>query len=146
MGNYYEDSEQIGNELFTKWAKEVNIFSEMKRQPLLSRVDWICQSIKGSTINYELKVRNTLEYDTIFIEPQKYNYLIKQWNENRVIPWYINLCGDKVLLFDLRYVKPCRITNVRIWSHPDQAYKWVDRFELETNKALKFINGEQQKK
>ena len=56
MGNYYEDSEQIGNELFTKWAKEVNIFSEMKRQPLLSRVDWICQSIKGSTINCELKV------------------------------------------------------------------------------------------
>lgn len=146
MGNYYEESECIGNELFTKWAKEVNIFSEMKRQPLLSRVDWVCYSMKGSIINCELKVRNTLEYSTIFIEPQKYNYLIKQWKDNKIIPWYINLCGDKVLLFDLRYVKPCKITNVRIWSHPDQNYKLVDRYELETNKALKFINGKQQKK
>ena len=146
MGNYYEESEQIGNELFTKWANEVNVFSEMKRQPLLSKVDWICKSKKGNLVNCELKVRNTLSYQTIFIEPGKYNNLVRLWNEKRIIPWYINLCGDEVLVFDLRYVRPCRITNVRIWSHPDQNYKYVDRFELETNKALKFINGKQIKK
>ena len=146
MGNYYEDSEQIGNELFTKWANEVNVFSEMERQPLLSKVDWICKSKKGNLVNCELKVRNTLSYQTIFIEPGKYNNLVRLWNEKRIIPWYINLCGDEVLVFDLRYVRPCRITNVRIWSHPDQNYKYVDRFELETNKALKFINGKQIKK
>ncbi len=146
MGNYYEESEQIGNELFTKWANEVNVFSEMERQPLLSKVDWICKSKKGNLVNCELKVRNTLSYQTIFIEPGKYNNLVRLWNEKRIIPWYINLCGDEVLVFDLRYVRPCRITNVRIWSHPDQNYKYVDRFELETNKALKFINGKQIKK
>lgn len=146
MGNYYEDSEQIGNELFTKWAEEVNVFSDMERQPLLSKVDWICKSNKGNLVNCELKVRNTLSYQTIFIEPGKYNNLVRLWNEKRIIPWYINLCGDEVLVFDLRYVRPCRITNVRIWSHPDQNYKYVDRFELETNKALKFINGKQIKK
>ena len=146
MGNYYEESEQIGNQLFTKWANEVNVFSEMERQPLLSKVDWICKSKKGNLVNCELKVRNTLSYQTIFIEPGKYNNLVRLWNEKRIIPWYINLCGDEVLVFDLRYVRPCRITNVRIWSHPDQNYKYVDRFELETNKALKFINGKQIKK
>ena len=146
MGNYYEDSEQIGNELFTKWANEVNVFSDMERQPLLSKVDWICKSKKGNLVNCELKVRNTLSYQTIFIEPGKYNNLVRLWNEKRIIPWYINLCDDEVLVFDLRYVRPCRITNVRIWSHPDQNYKYVDRFELETNKALKFINGKQIKK
>ena len=146
MGNYYEESEQIGNELFTKWANEVNVFSEMERQPLLSKVDWICKSKKGNLVNCELKGRNTLSYQTIFIEPGKYNNLVRLWNEKRIIPWYINLCGDEVLVFDLRYVRPCRITNVRIWSHPDQNYKYVDRFELETNKALKFINGKQIKK
>lgn len=146
MGNYYEDSEQIGNELFTKWANEVNVFLDMERQPLLSKVDWICKSKKGNLVNCELKVRNTLSYQTIFIEPGKYNNLVRLWNEKRIIPWYINLCGDEVLVFDLRYVRPCRITNVRIWSHPDQNYKYVDRFELETNKALKFINGKQIKK
>ena len=55
MGNYYEDSEQIGNELFTKWAKEVNIFSEMKRQPLLSRVDWIYQGITLFSFHYLIR-------------------------------------------------------------------------------------------
>lgn len=143
--NYYENCEEVGNKLFLKWANEVKCFTQMDRQDLYSRVDWICKTAKGITVNCELKVRNTLNYPTIFIEIGKYNYLLQKWNEEKIIPFYINLCGDTVLVFDLRRVKPLRQTTVRIWSHPDQTYKTVERYELQTNKAIKFINGKQVK-
>lgn len=143
MGNYYEESEQIGNKLFTKWAKEVNIFSEMKRQPLLSRVDWICYSMKGSIINCELKVRNSLNWPDILIEPDKYNYLVNKWKEQNIIPWYINMCGDLVYIFDLRKCKVIDKGMMRIWSKPDKCYKFVHRFALLTSDAYKFKNGVQ---
>ena len=139
--NYYENCEEIGNQLFLKWAKEVKCFTELTRQDLYSRVDWIGKTIKGNPVNCELKVRNTLDYPTIFIEIGKYNYLLQKWNNEKIIPFYINLCGDTVLVFDLRLVKPIRRTTVRIWSHPDQTYKYVERYELPTNKAFKFIDG-----
>ena len=139
--NYYENCEEIGNQLFLKWAKEVKCFTELTRQDLYSRVDWIGKTIKGNPVNCELKVRNTLDYPTIFIEIDKYNYLLQKWNNEKIIPFYINLCRDTVLVFDLRLVKPIRRTTVRIWSHPDQTYKYVERYELPTNKAFKFIDG-----
>lgn len=141
--NYYENCEEIGNQLFLKWANKVGCFTELTRQDLYSRVDWIGKTIKGNPVNCELKVRNTLDYPTIFIEIGKYNYLLQKWNNEKIIPFYINLCGDTVLVFDLRRVKPIRQTTVRIWSHPDQTYKMVDRYELPTNKAIKFKNGQQ---
>lgn len=139
--NYYQESEEKGNELFTKWAKEVGCFQTMERQDLFSRVDWKCVGKKGTKINCELKVRSTLKYPSIFIEPGKYEYLITQWNENKEVPWFINMCGNEVLVFDLRVVKPTKLTQVQIWSHPDKCYKWVERYELPTNKAFRFIDG-----
>ena len=144
--NYYENCEEIGNQLFLKWAKEVKCFTELTRQDLYSRVDWIGKTIKGHLINCELKVRNTLDYPTIFIEIGKYNYLLQKWNNEKIIPFYINLCGDTVLVFDLRKVKPIKRTTVRIWSKPDKCYKWVERYELPTDKSCKFINGIQIKR
>lgn len=139
--NYYQKCEEIGNQLFTKWAEKVGCFISMERQDLFSRCDWICQSKKGSKVNCELKVRDTLQYPTIFIEPNKYKYLIDKWNIENIIPWYINMCEDTVLVFDLRVVKPIRSTTVKIWSKPDQQYKIVERYELPTDKAFKFKDG-----
>lgn len=141
MGNYYQDCEDICNDLFVKWAEQTKIFKDMVRQPLLSRIDWKCVTIKDNKVNCELKYRSSLAYDTIFIEPGKYEILMKQWQEEKVIPWFINLCGDEVLLFDLRIVKPIGVKEVYILDKAHMNHKWVQRYELPTNKALRFING-----
>ena len=48
----------------------------MERQDLYSRCDWICKTSKGLVVNCELKVRDSLNWPDILIEPGKYNYLI----------------------------------------------------------------------
>lgn len=144
--NYYQECEEVGDQLFTSWAQKVGCFTEMKRQDLYSRCDWICKTKKGTVVNCELKVRDSLNWPTIFIEIKKYEYLIQKWKEENIVPFYINMCGDTVLVFDLRSTKPIKRTTVRIWSKPDQQYKWVERYELPTNEAYKFINGIQIKR
>lgn len=143
--NYYQESEEKGNELFTKWAEAVGCFQTMERQDLFSRVDWKCVGKKGTKINCELKVRSTLKYPDIFIEPSKYEYLMKQWEDNQELPWFINMCEDLVFVFDLRKCDVIDKGQVRIWSHPDQCYKMVHRYALSTKQAFKFKNGVQYK-
>ena len=139
--NYYQECEEIGNQLFLKWAKEVGCFTKLKRQSLYSRVDWIGQTIKGNLVNCELKVRDSLNWNDILIEPGKYNYLIQKWEKEKIIPWYINLCDDLVYVFDLRKCKVIDKGMMRIWSKPDRCYKFVHRFALLTSDAIKFKNG-----
>ena len=141
--NYYENCEEIGNQLFLNWANKVGCFTKLKRQSLYSRVDWIGKTIKGHLVNCELKVRDSLNWNDILIEPGKYNYLIQKWNEENIIPWYINLCDDLVYVFDLRKCKVIDKGQMRIWSKPDKCYKFVHRFALLTSDAIKFKNGKQ---
>ena len=103
--NYFEKCESIGDNLFVDWCNKTKYFSSIERQPLLSRVDWICKDNAGHVINCELKVRNTLKYPDIFIEPGKYVILISLWNDKGIIPLYINFCGNECIAFDLRKCK-----------------------------------------
>ena len=139
--NYYQECEEIGNQLFLKWGKEVGCFTKLKRQSLYSRVDWIGKTIKGNLVNCELQVRDSLNWNDILIEPGKYNYLIQKWEKEKIIPWYINLCDDLVYVFDLRKCKVIDKGMMRIWSKPDKCYKFVHRFALLTSDAIKFKNG-----
>ena len=139
--NYYENCEEIGNQLFLNWARAVGCFTKLKRQSLYSRVDWIGKTIKGNLVNCELKVRDSLNWNDILIEPGKYNYLIQKWEKEKIIPWYINLCDDLVYVFDLRKCKVIDKGQMRIWSKPDKCYKFVHRFALLTSDAIKFKNG-----
>lgn len=139
--NYYQECEEIGNQLFLNWANKVGCFTKLKRQSLYSRVDWIGKTIKGHLVNCELKVRDSLNWNDILIEPGKYNYLIQKWEKEKIIPWYINLCDDLVYVFDLRKCKVIDKGQMRIWSKPDKCYKFVHRFALLTSDAIKFKNG-----
>ena len=139
--NYYQECEEIGNQLFLNWANKVGCFTKLKRQDLYSRVDWIGKTIKGNLVNCELKVRDSLNWNDILIEPGKYNYLIQKWEKQKIIPWYINLCDDLVYVFDLRKCKVIDKGMMRIWSKPDKCYKFVHRFALLTSDAIKFKNG-----
>lgn len=142
--NYFEKCESIGDNLFIDWCNKTKYFSSIERQPLLSRVDWICKDNAGHVINCELKVRNTLKYNDILIEPDKYNYLMNKWNTEKIVPLYINLCGELVYAFDLRKCKVIDKGMIKIWSYPDNCYKLVHRFALLTKDAFKYINGEKQ--
>ena len=144
--NYYQECEKVGDELFTSWANKVGCFTEMERQDLYSRCDWICKTSKGLVVNCELKVRDSLNWPDILIEPGKYNYLIQKWEKEKIIPWYINLCDDLVYVFDLRKCKVIDKGMMRIWSKPDKCYKFVHRFALLTSDAYKFKNGVQIKR
>lgn len=139
--NYYVECEEIGNQLFLNWANKVGCFTKLKRQSLYSRVDWIGKTIKGNLVNCELKVRDSLNWNDILIEPGKYNYLIQKWEKEKIIPWYINLCDDLVYVFDLRKCQVIDKGMMRIWSKPDKCYKFVHRFALLTSDAIKFKNG-----
>lgn len=142
MMNYFQESELIGDNLFKEWANQVQCFKSMKRQSLYSRVDWRCISIKNNSINCELKVRTSLKYPSIFIEPGKYDFLMNEYKEKGNIPWFINLTTDGlVYIFDLRSVKPIRLTDVTIYDKANSCYKPVQRYELPTDKAIKFKNG-----
>lgn len=142
--NFYQISEECDDQKFQNWAQQVDCFKEMQRQPLMSKVDWICTAKSGKKVNCELKGRTSLDWDTIFIEVGKYDYLMQKWEQEKIIPWYINMCDQTVFLFDLRYVKPSRNTLVRIWDKGAQSFKYEYRYELLTSKALKWNNGKRQ--
>ena len=139
--NYFEKCESIGDNLFIDWCNKTKYFSSIERQPLLSRVDWICKDNAGHVINCELKVRNTLKYSTIFIEPDKYVNLISLWNDKGIIPLYINFCGNECIAFDLRKCKVNDVGEVRIWDGSNNCYKMVNRFSLNVEDGDKYING-----
>lgn len=138
---YFEECEEIGNKLFLTWANQTKYFKKMERQPLLSRVDWVCESNNGIIVNCELKVRNTLKYSTIFIEPGKYSNLIKLWNDKGIIPLYLNFSGNECIAFDLRKCKVNNVGEVRIWDGSNKCYTMVNRFSLNVEDGVKYING-----
>lgn len=143
--NYYEQCEELDNALFVEWAQQ--FFTKMERQPLMSRVDWLCESKSGKKFACELKLRNTLKYPDIFIEPQKYSYLM---GLEGYIPLFINMCTEngvtEILVFDLRKCKIVDKGMVSIWSHPDKCYMMVHRYAINKKYAYRFINNCEQKK
>ena len=94
--NYYENCEEIGNQLFLKWAKEVKCFTELTRQDLYSRVDWIGKTIKGNPVNCELKVRLAGEdvFENLEIEKM---FLINDHGKTEVTTFDVNE-KEKVML------------------------------------------------
>lgn len=141
MDNFYQKSENIGNDLFVKWAQQLGIFSDMQRQSLMSRVDWICTAKTGQIVNCELKVRDNLNWKDIFIEPGKLQYLITKWNEDRIVPLFINMCGDLTYVFDLRHCRFIDKGYINIWDKGAQQYKQEKRYAIPTECAYKYKNG-----
>lgn len=139
--NYFQKCEDIGDEKFINWTDSIGIFSKRERLPLLSRIDWRCETPEGIIVNCELKVRNSLKYDTIFIEPGKYNNLIREWNEYKRIPLYINFCEDETVVFDLRKCNVNDVGEIRIWDGYNKCYEMVHRFSLNKNEGIRYIKG-----
>ena len=104
--NFYETSEELDDVNLMSFNKNIGWFSEMKRQNLYSRIDWYCVDRKGRNCSCELKTRfnDIFKYETIFIEPGKYDAMIEKYDKEGYIPLYINFMQDNkhVAVFDLR--------------------------------------------
>lgn len=146
--DFYQKCEAQDDIYFNKWAKRLNWFSSYERSAnRFDRVDFHCVLRKsGKICNCELKDRqgkvggNTYYpayFSGIYIEPDKYEYLMNRWKNFGEIPIYINFFNDgqTMSLFDLRKAKILRY-NKTVKVAVDKSikacgYEWVYRHELD---------------
>lgn len=151
--NYYEQNETMDNSNLEKFNKYINWFTKMERQGHFSRIDWLCVDTKNRNCSVELKTRfvDINKFDTIFIEPDKYQCMINKYNNEGYIPLYINFMqdADHVAVFDLRKFNKNNTETISkiILDKGDNQVKKVDRmllpvrqcsyYEFENNKYIK---------
>lgn len=129
---------EINNDL--KW------FTELERNTLFDRIDIGAKDRKGRRVNIELKTRIIPidKYETIFIEEDKYKHLVRKWQNDGVIPLYINFFnGGIVGVWDLRKFPNPDITNVTIWNKGRQTIENVNRYILPVEGCIKLGRGEE---
>lgn len=108
--NKYPNTQETLDDLYlTIFNTHMNFFKEIpqtRETEQYSTIDRQLKDIKGRLINVEMKTRfcdiNT--YDGIFIENKKWEALKLDYQQNNIIPLYINFFYDyrNVLIFDLR--------------------------------------------
>lgn len=150
--NFYETSEQIDNMYFKYFNDNIKWFKEMNRQDHYSRVDWLCKDDKDRISNVELKLRTNdiNQYENIFIEEDKMNYMMESYEREGYIPLYINFFQDKyhVGIWNLtkyKWNKPNLISKV-IYDKGDNRTKLVNRFLLPTRACFYYVFDEKIKK
>ena len=104
--DFYENCEELDDFNLSFFNRKIGWFKEMHRQDLHSKIDWYCVDRKGRNCSCELKTRfnDIFKYETIFIEPGKYDAMIEKYDKDGYIPLYINFLQDNkhVAVFDLR--------------------------------------------
>lgn len=140
--------ERMEIEDFNK-LKEINYdlkwFTELERNTLLDRIDIEAKDRKGRRVNIELKSRIIPidKYDTIFIEEDKYNNMMRKWENEGVIPLYINFFnGGIVGVWDLRKFPNPDMTNVTICNKGRQTIENVNRYILPVEGCIKLGRGD----
>lgn len=137
--NYYESSEKKDNIYFEKFNSINNWFIKTDRQPHYSEIDYYCIDTANRNVSVELKLRyeDPFKFDTIFLEPSKYNALMFKWNSEEYIPIYLNFFQtDKdLMIWDLRTVGELEKTTVQIFDPGDEQVKIVERYLLPVRKG-----------
>ena len=104
--DFYENCEELDDFNLSFFNRRIGWFKEMHRQDLHSKIDWYCVDRKGRNCSCELKTRfnDIFKYETIFIEPGKYDAMIEKYDKDGYIPLYINFMQDhrNVAVFDFR--------------------------------------------
>ena len=141
MGNFYENSEELDDFNLSFFNKHIGWFSEMKRQDLYSRIDWFCVDKKGRNCSVELKTRfnDIFKYETLCIEPGKYDAMIEKYKNEGHIPIYINFMQDSkhVAVFDLRKFNRSNveIIETKIFNPGQNEIQLVQRLLLPVREA-----------
>ena len=99
--------------------------------------DKVCYSV-------ELKTRYKM-YDEIFIEPKKWDNMLRLWRQFGVVPLYINFFEDETYVWNLaRLTAVTFYPNVRIWANDKLKDEVVDRIGLKIENAWVYKDGEKQ--
>lgn len=145
---YFDHTEELNNLFFEDFNRTVGWFTDTQRQPVNSVYDYLCKDRSGRTVNVELKVRNIdiNKYDTILIEPKKWEYLTKRWNDFGEIPLYVNFFQDgrHVGVFDLRKMEKPQSRKVHLYDKGHMCWKDEERYMLPTRMFMYYIDGNRQ--
>ena len=150
--NFYENSEELDDFNLSFFNRKIGWFKEMYRQDLYSRIDWYCVERKGRNCSCELKTRfnDIFKYETIFIEPGKYDAMIEKYDKEGYIPLYINFMQDhrNVAVFDLRKFNRnnVELLNTMIFNPGPNEIQLVQRLLLPVREASYYEYDEVNKK
>lgn len=150
MENYYDKSEDKVSQYFENFNSINGWFKNTERQARFSHIDYFCTDTANRNVSVELKLRyeDPFKFDTIFIEPEKYNHLIFAWHSNDYIPLYINFFqnNEHMMIWDLRTVGELEKTTVQIFDPGDEQVKIVERYLLPIRKGHYYkFNSEKNK-
>ena len=150
--NFYENSEELDDFNLSFFNRKIGWFKEMHRQDLHSRIDWYCVDRKGRNCSCELKTRfnDIFKYETIFIEPGKYDAMIEKYDKDGYIPLYINFLQDNkhVAVFDLRKFNRSNVEllDTMIFNPGPKEIQLVQRLLLPVREASYYEYDEVNKK
>ena len=137
--NKFKKEEMEAYSCFKFFAKHNNkIYTDFYPTNYGERYDVFNLNHTGGTCYVELKKRKAKadEYQTCFIEVDKYNYLINEWRNNKIMPVYINFIGDakNVYVWYLPQITNCEFhPNILIDGEIE------DRIGLEWSQAHHYV-------
>ena len=150
--DFYENCEELDDFNLSFFNRRIGWFKEMHRQDLHSKIDWYCVDRKGRNCSCELKTRfnDIFKYETIFIEPGKYDAMIEKYDKEGYIPLYINFMQDhrNVAVFDLRKFNRnnVELLDTMIFNPGPKEIQLVQRLLLPVREASYYEYDEVNKK
>ena len=150
--DFYENCEELDDFNLSFFNRKIGWFKEMHRQDLHSKIDWYCVDRKGRNCSCELKTRfnDIFKYETIFIEPGKYDAMIEKYDKDGYIPLYINFLQDNkhVAVFDLRKFNRSNVEllDTMIFNPGPKEIQLVQRLLLPVREASYYEYDEVNKK
>ena len=150
--DFYENCEELDDFNLSFFNRRIGWFREMHRQDLHSKIDWYCVDRKGRNCSCELKTRfnDIFKYETIFIEPGKYDAMIEKYDKEGYIPLYINFMQDNkhVAVFDLRKFNRSNVEllDTMIFNPGPKEIQLVQRLLLPVREASYYEYDEVNKK
>lgn len=139
--NYFDQMEEVDAKKFTFFNQKMKWFTNMTPTPRFTKHDFDCTDVMKRDCKVELKSRNHSigKYETIFIEPGKYEnlYSLSQQGYKAL---YINFLEDyrHVLVFDITKVNPT-LKSVRIFNPGFNEYQDVQRYEIPVNEGFYYV-------
>lgn len=133
QNNYFDKMEEEDYIKLVELNDHIKWFDKIERNEKMDRIDIDATDKRGRKVNIELKSRLCTfgTYPTIFIEEEKYDNLMRKWENNNEIPLYINFFfANKTAVWDLRKFKNMEKSNITIFNKGKNIVESVTRYNL----------------
>lgn len=133
---FFDKTESLDDKYIAALNERTHWFTELKRQPKYSIIDYEATDRKGRKCWIELKTRKK-DFETFFIEPKKWKELKDEYTMRNVLPLYINFIEneDTFYIWNLKPVfdgimREPKLTEVDIDNTGYNEMQRVLRYEL----------------